>query len=60
MFDGGSLRNALLKNARFAGSDLRDADLGGLRLTDAVQFRGATISHAQAALLIEELGLRVA
>lgn len=60
VFSGGSLRNALLKNARFAGADLRDADLGGLRLTDAAQFRGATISHAQAALLMEELGLRVA
>ncbi|MGF6757784.1 pentapeptide repeat-containing protein [Paraburkholderia sp. GAS42] len=60
VFHGGSLRDALLKNARFAGADLRDADLGGLRLTDAAQFRGATISHAQAAMLMEELGLRVA
>jgi fluoroquinolone resistance protein len=38
---------------------LRDADLGGLRLANAAQFKGATISHRQAASLVEELGLRV-
>ena len=60
VFEGGSLRDANLKNARFEGADLREADLGGLKLTDAAQFKGATISHTQAALLVAELGLRVA
>jgi hypothetical protein len=39
---------------------LRGADLGGLRLFDAGLFRGATISKAQAAMLLEDLGLTVA
>jgi uncharacterized protein YjbI with pentapeptide repeats len=59
IFDGGSLRNAHLKGARFDGADLRDADLSGVRLVDAGLFKGATISHQQAAVLITELGLRV-
>ncbi|MCY1379276.1 Pentapeptide repeats (9 copies) [compost metagenome] len=59
IFEGGSLRNAHLKLARFEGADLRDVDLGGLRLANAAPFKGATISHRQAAALVEELGLRV-
>jgi uncharacterized ferritin-like protein (DUF455 family)/uncharacterized protein YjbI with pentapeptide repeats len=59
VFEGGSLRNAHLKLARFEGADLREVDLGGLRLANAAQFKGATISHRQAASLVEELGLRV-
>jgi uncharacterized protein YjbI with pentapeptide repeats len=58
-FEGCSLRNAHLKGARFDGADLRDADLSGVRLVDAALFKGATISHQQAAVLITELGLRV-
>jgi len=46
--------------ARFDGADLRDADIGGLKLLDAKLFRGATISHQQAAELLGELGLTVA
>jgi uncharacterized protein YjbI with pentapeptide repeats len=48
-----------LKGARFDGADLREADLSGVRLVDAALFKGATISHLQAAVLITELGLRV-
>ncbi|QQC64038.1 pentapeptide repeat-containing protein [Paraburkholderia ginsengisoli] len=59
IFDGGSLRNAHLKGARFDGADLREADLSGVRLVDAALFKGATISHQQAAVLVTELGLRV-
>lgn len=59
VFDGGSLKDANLKGARFDGADLRDADLSGVRLVDAALFRGATISHQQAAVLVTELGLRV-
>ncbi|WCM18780.1 pentapeptide repeat-containing protein [Paraburkholderia bryophila] len=59
IFDGGSLKDANLKGARFDGADLRDADLSGVRLVDAALFKGATISHRQAAVLITELGLRV-
>ncbi|HZZ09086.1 MAG TPA: pentapeptide repeat-containing protein [Paraburkholderia sp.] len=59
VFDGGSLKNAHLKGARFDGADLREADLSGVRLVDAALFKGATISHQQAAVLITELGLRV-
>ena len=60
VFDGGSLRDAHLKLARFEGADLREVDLGGLRLVDARLFKGATISHAQAAALVSELGIHVA
>jgi len=38
---------------------LREADIGGLKLTEAKLFRGATISHRQAAVLVAELGLSV-
>ncbi len=60
VFKGGSLRNAHLKNAQFAGADVRSVDLGGLSLNDLVQsFKGAVISHDQAATLVEALGVRV-
>ncbi|CAB3796982.1 pentapeptide repeat-containing protein [Paraburkholderia fynbosensis] len=59
VFDGGSLKDAHLKGARFDGADLREADLSGVRLVDAALFKGATISHQQAAVLVTELGLRV-
>ncbi|MBB4511931.1 pentapeptide repeat-containing protein [Paraburkholderia fungorum] len=59
IFDGGSLKDAHLKGARFDGADLREADLSGVRLVDAALFKGATISHQQAAVLVTELGLRV-
>jgi fluoroquinolone resistance protein len=58
-FEGGSLKNASLKGARFDGADLRLVDLSGVRLVDAGLFKGATISHQQAAVLVTELGLRV-
>ena len=60
LFEGGSLRNAHLKLARFDGADLREVDLGGMKLLDARLFKGATISYHQAADLLGELGLRVA
>jgi uncharacterized protein YjbI with pentapeptide repeats len=60
VFEGGSLRHALLKLTRFDGADLREANLGGLKLVDAKLFRGATLSHRQAAQLLEELGITVA
>ena len=60
IFLGGSLRNAHLKLTRFDGADLREVDLGGLKLFDAKLFRGATISHKQASELLGELGLSVA
>ena len=58
--DGGSLRNAHMKLARFEGAGLREADLGGMKLMDARLFKGATVSYNQAADLLGELGLRVA
>jgi uncharacterized protein YjbI with pentapeptide repeats len=58
-FEACSLRDALLAGARFDKADLRGADLGGLRLVDAALFRGATISHGQAAQLLAELGLKL-
>ncbi len=60
VFVGGSLRNAHLKLTRFDGADLREADIGGLKLVDAKLFRGATISLNQAAVLLGELGITVA
>jgi hypothetical protein len=39
---------------------LREADLGGLKLANAKQFAGATISTRQAAELVRALGLNVA
>lgn len=60
IFVGGSLHNAHTKLARFDGADLREVDVGGLKLLDATLFRGATISHKQAAELLGGLGLCVA
>ena len=60
VFEGGSLRNAHLKLARFEGADLREADLCGVKLFDAKPFKGATVSYSQAAELLAELGLSVA
>ena len=54
-----NLREANLAEARFEAADLRGADLGDLRLSDAGRFRGAFISKAQAAQLLIGLGLRV-
>ncbi|MBF9233111.1 pentapeptide repeat-containing protein [Microvirga alba] len=58
-FEECSLRDANLRDARFDGADLRGADLGGIRLMDAKQFKGATISRAQASQLLSELGIHV-
>jgi uncharacterized protein YjbI with pentapeptide repeats len=60
VFEGGSLREAHLANTRFEGADLRDAELGTLRVRNASSFKRATISHAQAALLANDLGITVA
>lgn len=60
VFMGGSLGNAHLKLTRFDGADLRDTDIGGLKLVDAKLFQGATISLSQAAALLGELGIMVA
>ena len=38
---------------------MRGADLGGLTLGDAGRFKGATVSRAQAAELLAQLGLVV-
>lgn len=59
VFEDCSLREALVAGSRFEGSDLRGADLGGLRLVDAGPFRVATISREQAGQLLGELGLNV-
>lgn len=59
VFEDCILRDASLVDCRFEGSDLRGADLGGIRLLNARQFKGATISRAQAGQLLEELGLKV-
>ena len=58
-FEDCSLRDAVLTDARFEGADLRGTDIGGVRLEDARRFKGATISRAQAAELLSELGLNV-
>ena len=60
VFEGGSLRHAQLKLTRFDGADLREANIDGLKLVDAKLFRGATLSHRQAAQLIAELGITIA
>jgi uncharacterized protein YjbI with pentapeptide repeats len=57
---GGSLRDAHIKDTRFDHADLREADLGGLKLANAKLFVGATISPRQAAELVGALGLNVA
>lgn len=59
VFEECSLRDAMVAGSRFDGSDMRGADLGGLRLVDAALFRGATISRDQAGQLLSELGLNV-
>ena len=60
VFEGGSLREANLKNAQFDGADLRSVDLSGLTITlVAQQFKGAMLSMEQAAALIIGLGVRV-
>lgn len=59
VFEGGSLRNALLKLARFDQADLRGAEITGIRLNDPKMFRGAVISHGQAASFLRELDLIV-
>ncbi|MNL38130.1 Pentapeptide repeats (8 copies) [compost metagenome] len=59
VFHGGSLRNANLKNVRFEGADLREVDLSGIDLTVAARLAGATISKAQAAVLLAELRISV-
>lgn len=59
VFEDCSLRDAAVDNARFEGADLRGTDLGGIRLENARHFKGATISKAQAAELLSQLGLRV-
>lgn len=58
--EGCSLREAHIKDTRFDAADLREADLGGLKLSNAKQFAGATISARQAAELVRGLGLHVA
>jgi uncharacterized protein YjbI with pentapeptide repeats len=60
VFVGGSLRNAHLQLTRFEGADLREADIGGLKLVGARRFRGATLSLNQAAALQGELGITLA
>ena len=55
VFEGGSLRNATLKLAKFQGADLRGTDIEGLKLSDAAVFKGAVISHAQAASFLRAL-----
>lgn len=58
-FEDCSLREVMVTGSPFEGSDMRGADLGGLRLVDANLFRGATISREQAEQLLSELGLLV-
>jgi uncharacterized protein YjbI with pentapeptide repeats len=58
--EGCSLRDAHIKDTRFDAADLREADLGGLKLANAKLFAGATISTRQAAELVRALGLNVA
>ena len=58
--EGCSLRDAHIKDTRFDAADLREADLGGLKLANAKLFAGATISTRQAAELVRVLGLNVA
>jgi uncharacterized protein YjbI with pentapeptide repeats len=60
VFEGGSLRDAHIKDTRFDHADLREADVGGLKLLNAKQFAGAIISPRQAAELVRTLGLNVA
>jgi uncharacterized protein YjbI with pentapeptide repeats len=59
VFEDCSLRDSHLPECRFEGADLRNADIGGIKLTDARLFRGALISKRQAADLLGQLGLKV-
>lgn len=59
VFEDCSLRDANLSDCRFEHADLRGADLGGVKLTDAKRFKGAMISKRQAADLLSQLGLQV-
>ena len=59
VFEDCSLRDAHIPECRFEGADLRNADLGGVKLTDAGLFKGAVISKRQAAHLLGQLGLTV-
>jgi len=47
---------AHVKGARFQGADLRDANLGGLKLVDAGLFKGALISARSATFSVIDLG----
>jgi len=59
-FDGGSLREAHLKNTRFEGADLRTVDLSGITLNALAQsFKGCILSMDQAVALVSGLGVRV-
>jgi len=60
VLEGCSLRDANVTDARFEGADLRNSDLGALRLLDISKFKGAVISKSQAAQLLASLGLKVA
>ena len=59
VFEDCSIRHAHLTDTRFEGADLRGADIAGVKLSNARLFKGATISHRQAAELMLELGLLV-
>ncbi len=59
VFEDCSLRDAQMSNCRFERADLRRADLGGVKLTDAKRFKGAIISKRQAGELLGQLGLQV-
>lgn len=54
-----SLRGVNLTNARFQGADLRGADLGAINVSNCAPLRGATISTAQAGIILGGLGLNV-
>src|SRR5699024_6201436 len=54
------LREVSWVGASFAGADLRGADLGQPTLAQAGQLRGATITPAQAGMLLGGLGIMVA
>ncbi|WP_423763537.1 hypothetical protein [Burkholderia sp. NLJ2] len=54
------MRNAILRDTRFDGGDLRSVDLSGLRLVDVMQnFKGALLSVEQAAMLVGVCGICV-
>lgn len=59
VFTGCSLHDAQITDCRFEDADLRGADIGGIKLTDARRFKGAAISKRQAGELLAQLGLTV-